>query len=278
MDSSIGGKNTKEQGKQVSGSGFRALASASASSATSAVNLLGDKLHVAMKPRGKLVAIEGIDGSGKRTQIELLARALTERGVPLVQMGFPRYDSFMGRMVGRFLDGDFGALEHVDPHFSALLYAGDRLEARPELRAALDAAQTILTDRYVASNLAHQTARVWEKDREDFLTWLTQLEYGLYALPEEDLVIYLRVPAHVAHTMVAKQSARDYTKRKRDIQESSVAHLEQAAAVYDALARRPNWATVECYDEANDRLRAPEEIHREVLAAVESRLMKSAKA
>lgn len=231
-----------------------------------------------MAPRAKFIAIEGIDGSGKRTQIERLSRALAARGVPHVQFGFPRYDSFMGRMVGQFLNGDFGALEHVDPHFSALLYAGDRLEARPKLIAALDAGQTILADRYVASNLAHQTARVSPAAREEFLAWLTKLEYEIYALPAEDLVIYLRVPAHVAHTMVAKKAARGYTQLARDIQESSVAHLEQAAQVYDALARAPNWVTVECYDEGRDRLREPEEIHREVLAAVEARLFQSATA
>lgn len=229
-----------------------------------------------MAPRAKLIAIEGIDGAGKRTQIELLSRALSERGVPYVQFGFPRYDSFMGRMVGRFLNGDFGALEHVDAHFSALLFAGDRLEAKPELQAALAAGQTIVTDRYIASNLAHQTARAGPAQREEFLAWLKHLEYKVYGLPEEDLVVYLRIPAHVAHALVAKKAARDYTRLQRDLQEADVAHLEQAAQVYDRLAKSPNWATIECFDEAADKLRTPEGIHREVLAAVEARLLRVA--
>lgn len=226
--------------------------------------------------RAKLIAIEGIDGSGKRTQIELLSAALAARHLPHVQMGFPRYESFMGKLVGRFLNGDFGALEHVDPHFSALLFAGDRLEARPEMEATLGAGKIIITDRYIASNLAHQSARVGPAQRAEFLAWLKQLEYGVYHLPHEDLVLYLRLPVDVAHTMVAKKAARGYTKLQRDIQEASVAHLEQAAQVYDGLASAPNWVTIECYDEKMDRLRPPETIHGDVLTAVESRLLRPA--
>ena len=230
-----------------------------------------------MASRAKLIAIEGIDGAGKRTQIDLLSRALSERGVAHVRMGFPRYESFFGRLVGKFLNGDFGALEHVDPHFSALLYAGDRLEAKPELQAALSAGQTVVTDRYIASNLAHQTARVAAAQREEFLAWLRHLEYGIYGLPEEDVVVYLRLPAHVAHQMVAKKEARDYTRLQRDLLESSVKHLEQAAQVYDRLAQLPNWVTVECFNESTDTLRAPQEIHRDVFAAVEARVLHSAR-
>src|SRR5271163_4764483 len=108
---------------------------------------------------GKLIAIEGIDGSGKRTQVELLAHALTERGYTVHQIAFPKYESTFGKLVGQFLDGRLGPLEHVDPRFTALLYAGDRLEAKPELEAALQQGQIVLADRYVASNLAHQGAR-----------------------------------------------------------------------------------------------------------------------
>ena len=101
--------------------------------------------------RGRLIAIEGIDGSGKRTQMDLLAAALRARGVEPVQVSFPRYESFFGKMVGRFLNGEFGQLEQVDPHFSALLYAGDRFEAKTLLESSLAAGQTILADRYIAS-------------------------------------------------------------------------------------------------------------------------------
>src|SRR5271167_2323176 len=109
-----------------------------------------------MSVRGKFIVLEGIDGSGKRTQLELLARTFTERGIPFSQISFPDYEGFFGKLVAQFLNGEFGALEAVDPHFSALLYAGDRLEAKPLLDAALASGKIVLADRYVGSNLAHQ--------------------------------------------------------------------------------------------------------------------------
>lgn len=218
--------------------------------------------------RGRLIAIEGIDGSGKRTQMDLLAQALEARGGTLLRISFPRYESFFGKMVAGFLNGDFGQLEQVDPHFSALLYAGDRLEARGKLEEALAAGRTILADRYIASNLAHQTARVAPERRGAFLAWLKHLEYTVYALPAEDLVIYLRVPAAEAQRLVGQKNAREYTRQKRDLQEADLLHLEEAAAVYDQLARAPNWATIECWDTGKSAMRSPEAIHQDVLAAL----------
>jgi len=226
-----------------------------------------------MAHRGKFIAIEGIDGSGKRTQIDLLSRALEARGASYVCYSFPRYESSFGRLVARYLNGEFGPLAAVDAHFSALLYAGDRYEAKVELEAALASGKTVLVDRYVGSNLAHQGARVGVQRREEFLTWLKRLEYDIYGLPVEDLVIYLQLPAVEAHRLVGLKAARNYTTLQRDLQEADLKHLEQAALVYDRLATEPNWVTIECFDAAAGELRPPKAVHRAVLAAVESRLV-----
>lgn len=225
-----------------------------------------------MPARGKFIVIEGIDGSGKRTQLDLLARALSQRGHDLFQVSFPNYNGFFGKLVARFLNGEFGSLASVDPHFAALLYAGDRLESRPSLDSALAAGKILLSDRYIASNLAHQGARVPSARRDDFLAWLRKLEYEIYGLPAEDLVIYLRVPVSHAHRLVASKNARDYTNKKHDIQEADLAHLEAASRVYDQLAQQPNWIRIECFDAANNAMRSPESIHNEILAAVEARI------
>src|SRR5712691_12935245 len=121
-----------------------------------------------MTAPGKLIAIEGIDGSGKRTQVELLTLSLKARGQSVFPTGFPQYDSWFGKMVGQFLNGELGPLESVDPHFTALLYAGDRFEAKPRLETALDEGKIVLVDRYIGSNLAHQTARAAPAKRADF--------------------------------------------------------------------------------------------------------------
>lgn len=225
-----------------------------------------------MTPRGKLIALEGIDGSGKHTQLELLARALEKRGYSAMQISFPRYESFFGKLVARFLNGDFGSVDQVDPHLSAVLYAGDRFEAKPELESALAAGKIVLADRYIASNLAHQSERVPAEQRDEFLAWLRHLEYKLYGLPAEDLVVYLRVPAAQAHRLVGLKSARSYTALRRDILEANIAHLEQTAINYEQLATGSNWVRIDCTDAISGDLHSPEEIHRAVLGAVESRI------
>jgi dTMP kinase len=225
-----------------------------------------------MPARGKFIVIEGIDGSGKRTQLEAIARAFSRKGIAFSQISFPNYDGFFGKLIARFLNGDFGSLAAVDPHFSALLYAQDRFESKPTLDAVLASGKILLADRYVASNLAHQGARVPREGRAEFLSWLKELEYGVNALPVEDFVIYLRVPVADAHRLIGEKTARDYTKLRRDLQEADLAHLEAAAQVYDELATQRNWTKIDCFDSATGALRPPAAIHEEILAAVEMQI------
>lgn len=221
-----------------------------------------------MSKRGLLIAIEGIDGSGKHTQAQLLENVLTASGYPVYSTGFPQYDSWFGHMVGQFLNGDFGPLEAVDPHFTALLYAGDRFEAKPRMEAALSAGKVVLVDRYIGSNLAHQVARAPAEKRAVFLRWIEHLEYSIYGLPRENIILYLRVPPTEAQRLIALKAGRTYTKATHDIQEKNLHHLEHAAEMYDMLSRGRPWATIQCFDAVHTCLRAPEEIAAEVLGAV----------
>src|SRR5213079_1882992 len=175
-----------------------------------------------MRARGKLIAIEGIDGSGKRTQVELLAKVLRARGYSVYATGFPQYDSWFGKMAGQFLNGELGPLETVDPHFTALLYAGDRFEAKPKIQAALNEGKVVLIDRYIGSNLAHQSARAPAEKRDAFRRWIEHLEYNIYDLPREDLILYLRVPPHEAQILVKKKPSRSYTDSTHDILEANI--------------------------------------------------------
>lgn len=222
-----------------------------------------------MSPLGKLIAIEGIDGSGKRTQVDLLANTLTNRGYSVFSTGFPQYGSWFGKLVGQFLNGDFGPLDSLDPHLTALLYAGDRFEAKSAFETALGHGQIVLADRYIASNLAHQAARAAAEKRSEFVNWVEHLEYNIYALPRESLILYLRVPPSQAQALVTQKSARTYTSAKHDILESNLRHLEEAAAMYDQLAKRAPWATIQCFDTLRNIMRSPEEISADILAAVE---------
>jgi dTMP kinase len=225
-----------------------------------------------MPARGKFIVLEGIDGSGKRTQLEMLAKAFQSRGIASTQIAFPNYEGFFGKLAAQFLNGGFGPLDAVEPHFSALLYANDRLESKPAIKSALAAGKVLLADRYVGSNLAHQGARVPREKREAFLRWLERLEYEIFALPSEDLVIYLRLPVAEAHRLIGQKGSREYTTLRRDIQEADVAHLEAASLVYDELSRQPNWAKIECWDVSQRALRSPESIHEEIVPIVEARV------
>ena len=219
-------------------------------------------------PRGMLIAFEGIDGAGKHTQISRLAAALGARKVPCETVSFPAYNTFFGRLVERYLKGEFGPLDLVDPHFSAMLFAGDRLKQRERLRSALSAGKTLLLDRYVASNLAHQGARVPRAEREAFLAWLRRLEYEANELPLEDLVLYLRIdPAEAQHR--ARERAGE---GHADLHESDLRHLADAAAIYDHLARGDNWITIDCVEPASGIPRSADEVHALVMAAAEVRV------
>src|SRR5581483_7766849 len=142
-------------------------------------------------------------------------------------------------------------------------------ESKPSIESALSAGKCVLADRYIGSNLAHQGGRMLPDERDKFLQWLKRLEYQIYGLPKEDLVLYLRLPVQEAQRLVGQKAARVYTEKRHDLQEADVEHLQAAADVYDELAGQPNWRSIECWDAAAGGLRSPEAIQQEVLANVE---------
>ncbi len=222
-----------------------------------------------MTTRGILITIEGIDGSGKHTQARLLEHSLTAAGHSVYFTGFPQYDSWFGTMVSEYLNGELGTMHQVDPRFAAMLYAGDRFEAKSQLESALREGKIVLCDRYIASNLAHQVARTPVEKRPEMLRWIEHLEYTIYGMPRENLILYLRVPPAEAQKLIARKPARNYTTAKHDLQESNLRHLEDAAEMYDMLSRSRPWATIQSFDAQRGSMRLPEEISAEMMAAVQ---------
>ena len=209
---------------------------------------LSSRITAAGKSTGTLLAIEGIDGAGKRTQANLLNRALEARGISCINFSFPRYESFFGQLVGRFLNGDFGPLDAVDPHFSALLYAGNRLEATPDLQAALAAGQTILADRYIASNLAHQTARMPGRAAARIPEVVAPTRIQRLRIARGRLGNFPAPRAHRSPVNGWPQSRRDSHLHRTQARHPGVRPHSpgKAARVYDRLATEPNWVTIEC--------------------------------
>jgi dTMP kinase len=221
---------------------------------------------------GLLVALEGIDGSGKGTQAARLAETATAHGRSVASFSFPLYDENpFSRAVGDYLNGAFGGLDEVHPALAALLYAGDRFHAKPELVAALEANDLVILDRYVASSLAHQGAKLEGAERERLLAWVEEVEFGEFGLPRPDLVVLLDAPATLARELVARKGARSYTGLSHDIHESDTEHGDASREIYLALAARPDWHVVSTADDAG-ALRDVDAIAADVWTVVEANL------
>ena len=223
--------------------------------------------------KGKLVVIDGTDGSGKGTQTEKLLEYLDKSGKPNKFIDFPRYyTSFHGKMVGRYLKGEFGDLYSASPYLTSLFYALDRLTARDEIIDWLEEGNTIIANRYTTSSMAFQTARMPKEEREVFLKWLYEMEYKEHKLPKEDLVIFLYVPVEISQKLLDKKSgttARRYNKgQKKDINEANVTYQKEVLRLYLDLAKKnPHWEVIKCVD-GKGKLYSIDQVHKKVVAAL----------
>jgi dTMP kinase len=211
-----------------------------------------------------LVALEGIDGTGKGTQAQRLVERIRSTGLRVELLSFPRYEATrFGQAIGDFLNGRFGTLDQVHPFLAAVLYAGDRFESRGLLDKACAEADIVVFDRFVASNLAHQGSRLPLDQREDFVQRMQAIEHEVFGLPKTDLTILLELPADEAQKLVAKKEARTYTEREADIQEADTSYLNGVSAVYQSLAEADaDWRIVKCLRDGD--LRTIESISDEV--------------
>jgi dTMP kinase len=218
---------------------------------------------------GALVAIEGIDGAGKGTQAARVAETATAAGFSVASFSFPLYDGNpFSRAVADYLNGEFGGADDVHPELAALLYAGDRFHARPQLVAALAESDLVVCDRYVASNAAHQGAKLTGEARTRLLDWLDEVEYGEFALPRPELVVLLDAPVALARELVGRKAERGYTTLEADIHESDAGHSGATREVYLELAARDNWRIVRAAGDDGEP-RGLDEVAGEVWAAVE---------
>lgn len=216
-----------------------------------------------------LIAIEGIDGSGKGTQAGLLTQRLTDLGHRTVSLQFPRYSATsFGEAIGDFLNGRFGSLDQVHPQLAAVLYAGDRFESLGVLNEAIDASDIVVLDRFTASNFAHQAAKLQGPDREQLIRWIDNIEHQVFGLPRPHLNVLLDISPGWSRELVSRKDERDYTSEEADIQESDGSYLEQVRQCYrEIAASHDNWATVECLG-ADGELRDVNAISDDILNCV----------
>jgi dTMP kinase len=205
-----------------------------------------------MKSLGKFIVIDGIDGSGKATQANLLKTRLEEIGFEVEMFDFPRYGEKSAGLVEEYLNGTYGTAEEVGPYAGSIFYAVDRYAASKKIKDALAAGKIVISNRYVSASKGHQTSKINDKERrKDFIKWLNELEYELFKIPVPDITFFLHVPADIGYDLVLKKKARKYIKgKKQDIHEADKEHLYKAENAYlemiEGVDKKENWVKISC--------------------------------
>lgn len=216
-----------------------------------------------MNLSGKLIIIEGTDGSGKATQTKLLQEYLLSKNQKVEVFDFPRYETFFGAFVGRYLRGELGDPATLSPLWKSLPYALDRFGVRDEMKTALSSGKTVLCNRYTISNMAHQsTGYKTLKERKVFWDWLKEMEYVQLGLPREDMVIFLHVPSKIAQDLTRQKGERAYLKgKKQDVHEEDLDYLTKVELRYLELCQiEKHWRKITCTG-AENKILTIETIH-----------------
>jgi len=229
-----------------------------------------------MTKKGKLIVLDGADGAGKATQSKLLLAYLKQKKIPHHYLDFPRYyDSFHGQVVGRFLKGEFGQLDQVNPYLASYPFACDRAEAKEKIETWLVKGNFVIANRYTSSNLVFQGARLPAKELEQYSDWIHELEYSQNHLPKEDIVIFLYVPIKISQKLIAKKAgsqARRYTGgQAKDINEADVEYQRRVLELYLKLSKRfKYWQIIDCVDKKGGIL-SKAEIHQMIISVLKKR-------
>jgi dTMP kinase len=218
-----------------------------------------------IKHKMKLFVIEGVDGAGKSTQIKMLSDFFINKGYSCEYLHFPRTESpYFGELIARFLRGEFGSLDEVNPYLVAMLYAGDRKDASDKITNWLKKGKIVLLDRYTYSNIAYQCAKLDNiKEQDELMKWILALEFEHFSIPKPDLNIFLDVPFSFTEKKLSKTRSgidRSYLNGDRDIHEESLSFQRKVRDIYFRVAQNDKrLALVDCSDDEG-KIMPPEEI------------------
>jgi len=218
--------------------------------------------------KGKLITIEAGDGSGKATQTRALMEHLVKDGYRVVKVEYPDYKSDSSALVKMYLGGEFGEhAEDVDAYGASTFFAVDRYASfHLNWKQAYEEGAIILADRYTTSNMVHQAVKLTDPiEREEFLTWLWDFEFGKLKLPVPDVVVYLDMDPEVSDRLINERAAHN-ADRKKDIHEKDTNYLHRCHDAYNWVAAKYGWKKVVCSKDGQPR--SIEEIHKDVYSAV----------
>lgn len=217
--------------------------------------------------KGKFIVIEGTDGSGKKTQAKILCEKLNEAGINCIVQSFPNYDSPACTPVKMYLNGEFGDIGCLDAYQANSLYAVDRLCTMMGLKDHIENGGSIVFDRYVESTMLHQAALIEnQEERDKFLDYVNDFEFGKLKLPKPDLVIFLDVPVEVSKKLA--DSRGEYKSgNKKDILEQDISHLTKAYNSGKYVANKYGWTQISCLNESGN-LKSIGEISNDIFEVV----------
>ena len=218
----------------------------------------------------KLIIIEGLDGSGKSTQVQLLSERLKQRGIKVRQIKLPDYDHKSSTLVKMYLGGEFGRNpEDVNAYTASLFYAADRFASYKNYwKEDYENGTVIVADRYVTSNAVHQMVKLPKEEWEDYLAWSEDLEYGKVGIPRPDLVVFLDMPVDISQRLMTKRYQGDEVKK--DVHEADVDYLTRCHETAAFTSEKQNWNIVACAE--NGEPRSIESIADEIISIVERKL------
>ncbi|WP_432205013.1 dTMP kinase [Cetobacterium somerae] len=219
--------------------------------------------------KGKLIVIEGTDSSGKETQTALLFEKLSEVVKNIRKISFPNYESPACEPVKMYLAGEFGTdAEKVNPYPASTMYAIDRYASyKKDWGKFYNEGGIIVTDRYTTSNMVHQASKIQNKEeKQEYLSWLEDLEYNKMEIPRPDLVIFLNMPTETAQKLMAERKNKITGEAKKDIHEKNVEYLKKSHENACEISKKYLWAEIKCVE--NDKLKTIEEISDEVFQLV----------
>lgn len=225
-----------------------------------------------------LIVLEGLDGAGKSTQLKMLTNYLQSLGKQVEYLHFPRYEApYYGELIGKFLRGDFGAIDQVHPQLVALLFALDRGDAAANILSWIDEGRCVILDRYVYSNIAFQCAKLNDSaEAESLRNWIFDIEYGKYSIPKPDLNIFLDVPIEFVDERLKSSREgddhREYLEGKSDIHEADIAFQLRVREQYLAqCGKDPSFLRVDCKNEEGHMLE-PDTIFARIKELIDNRL------
>ena len=217
---------------------------------------------------GKLIVIEGTDGSGKSTQFNCLKEHLQKDLVDFVCLQFPRYQNESSALIRMYLGGQFGTKPtDVNAYAASAFYAVDRYASyKQDWGNWYEQGGVVLSDRYTTSNAVHQASKLEGQEKADYLDWLYEFEYKKLGLPCPDLVIYLDVPTDFTEKML--RGREEATNTKADIHEQDTQYLATCRNAGRSAAQHYGWNVIQCVKDG--KMRSIEDIHQEIYAAVQN--------